>query len=116
MTVGGEVEGVVLVVVAADHRLDAAGLVVEDDHRGGGRDARQRALRDLLRGVLHLYIERGVNGEAAAESPPRAIEIDDLLAQPRGEVGSLGIDARLGDLGWSRELGLDALVVLRPRY
>ena len=51
--------------------------------------------------------------EAAAEGAPGAVEIHDLLAQPRGEVGRERVVARMVNLGGGRQLRVDALVVLR---
>ena len=49
MAVGRQVEGLLLEVVAAHHRLDAAGLVVDHDHRRGRLDAGEGVVGGRLR-------------------------------------------------------------------
>ena len=87
LALGGEVERLRPVVIAADHRLDAAGDVVEHDDGRVQADASGAVGGDLL----HLVLEREVEGrgdlEAAAERLAGAVLVDQLLAQPGGEVG-----------------------------
>ena len=113
VSVGRQVEGVVLEVVAADHRLDLSGRVVDHDDRGGRRDAGEGALRDVLCGVLHVEVQRAVDLVATAEGAPGAVEVDDLLAQPGGEVGGERVVRRALDVRGDRDLRGGPFVVLR---
>ena len=113
MAVGREVEGLVDEVVTADHRLDAAGVVVDDDDRSGRLDAGQRVEGGALGGFLHVEVERRAHVEPAAERAAGAVLVDELLAQPLGEVRRERIGRGALDVGGRRQRDLGSIDVLR---
>ena len=83
----GEVERCLVVVGAADHRADLAGLVVDRDERrlrarGVAEPPRDRDLGVALQGE----VERRLDAQPAQQRLTRAVAIDDLLAHPAREV------------------------------
>ena len=52
-----------------------------------GLDAGEGVVGGRLGGLLHVEVERRAHVEAAAEGAAGAVLVDELLAQPRGEVG-----------------------------
>ena len=115
LAVGRQVERRLVVVVAADHREHAAGRVVDHDDRGGGLDPADVVVDGLLGLALEVEVERRLDVQSAAERLAGAVVVDDLLAQPRGEVGRLGLLARGLDVlrvGQRRADAGDLVVVL----
>jgi len=92
---GGQVEGGGLVVLPADHRPDLTGLVVDHDHRcGGALGVAQVVLDRLLGRLLQVEVDGGLHLQPALERLARAVLVDELLADPGGEVRRLGGDRR----------------------
>ncbi len=62
---------------------------------------------DLLDPPLQVEVEGRLDLQSAAEGLAGAVAVDELLAKPRGEVGSLGVLLRGEDLiGLGNRLGL----------
>ena len=87
MALRREVERALLEVGAADHRPHAAGLVVDRDQRRARADAAEARRDRLLGRLLELEVERRADLQAAAERVTAAVAVDELLLDPRGEVG-----------------------------
>ncbi len=112
MAVGGEVEGRLLEVRPADHRAYRGGVVVEHHDRRGRLDAGEPARDDRLHLALEVEVEGRGDLEAAAEGLAGAVAIDELLAQPRGEVRGERVLLRRRDVVLARELERRVLRVL----
>ena len=89
---GRQVEGLGVEVGAADHRLDPGVVVVEDDHRGGRRRVAEVAVDRFFGRSLQAQVERRLDLQPAEERFRRPVAIDQLLAQPGGEVGRLRVE------------------------
>ena len=121
LALGGEVERRAVVVVAADHRADLAGLVV-DRHQRGARAAGvgQPGADRVVGGLLEAPVDRGLDRQAALERLARAglaaaELVDHLLLDPGGEVRVLGLLPRRLDLAPQRDRLRDRGVVLLAR-
>ena len=119
LALGREVERRLRVVVAADHRAHLAGLVLDRHHRRARAGLVREPVADRGRGrLLDLRVERRLDGEAAGEGAPgaelaAAELVDDLLLDPRGEVGVLRVLARRRDVRARGQALGHGLVVLR---
>ena len=121
LALGGEVERRAVVVVAADHRADLAGLVL-DRHQRGARAAEvgQPGADRVVGRLLEAPVDRRLDGQAALErlagaGLAAAELVDDLLLDPGREVGVLRLLARRLDVAAGGERLGDALVVLLAR-
>src|SRR5215216_1675672 len=83
VTLCGQVERLLLVVVAPDHRPHATGRVVDYDHGGRGSETCDVVRGDLLDALLEVEVERGGDAEPTAEGLAGAELVDHLLAEPR---------------------------------
>src|SRR6185295_4977245 len=79
----GEIERLLSVVVAATHRAHASGHVVEDGHGRVEAYPRGAAVGGLLGLVLKREVERRGDVEPAAECLAGAVLVDELLTEPR---------------------------------
>ena len=121
LALGGEVERRGVVVVAADHRPDLAGLVL-DRHQRGARAAEvgQPGADRVVGGLLEAPVDRGLDRQAALEGLAgaglaAAELVDHLLLDPGREVGVLRLLARRLDVAAGGERLGDALLVLLAR-
>ena len=103
-----EVERLGAVVVAAHHREHLAGVVLHgDERRARAVLPRQPLVDGVLRCLLEPGVERRLHGQAALERAPcaglaAAELVDDLLLDPRREVGVLRCPrSAAGCRGWS---------------
>ena len=114
VAVGGQVERGGVVVRAAHHRLDLAGVVVDRHQRGAGPDAGQAAGDRVLGRGLKLGIDRRLHVEPAAEHHAGRVLVDQVLGHPGGEVGLLGLHVGRVDLVLVGQGGDQRLLVLSP--
>ena len=118
LALGREVERQLLVVVAADHRPDLAGVVVDRDQRGARAvPVGQPGVDRLVGGVLQLAVDRGPDAQAALEGLPRALLaaaelVHDLLLDPGREVRVVAVLLGRLEVAAHRELLLDRVLVL----
>ena len=78
--------GPLLEVGAADHRADAARVVVDRHERGARADAAQARRDRLLGRLLQLEVERGADLQAAGEGVTAPVPVHQLVLDPGGEV------------------------------
>jgi hypothetical protein len=107
LTVRGQVERALVEVLAADHREHLAAAVVDGDDRGGRAEAREVVGDGLLGGLLKAVVERRLDDQAATERLAGAVLVDDLLAQPIGEVRCLRVDRGRLDVLLGRNRGVE---------
>ncbi len=87
LALGGEIELVLVVVLAADHGEHGAGLCIESDERGGRAGARRQYRGDrIARRLLETDIECRRHAQAAPERSPRAERMHELVLDVVGEV------------------------------
>ena len=79
--------GLLLEVVAAHHRLHLAGLVLDRHERGARARAAEPPGDRLLGRRLELGVERGRDLQPAAEHRAGAVAVHELLGHPAREVG-----------------------------
>ena len=109
VALGRQVERALVEVRSADHRPDAARLVVERHQRHARPDAGEAGDR-LLGGLLVGEVERGADPQASAEGGSGAVAVDELLLYPGGEIRDLADLVRWPDLRFTRQRLLAELV------